>query len=64
MPYDNTLERMFVIIKTMHEDAVTTFETHNWSLTMDVINLDTDANRLNWLIARTRSITWCRSRTP
>jgi len=52
MPYDNTLKRMFVIIKTMHEDAVTALETHNRSLAMDVIKRDTDADRLNWLIAR------------
>jgi phosphate uptake regulator len=52
MPYDNTLKRMYVIIKTMHEDAITALETHNRSLAMDVIKRDTDADRLNWLIAR------------
>jgi phosphate uptake regulator len=52
MPYDNTIKRMFVIIKTMHEDAITALDTHNRSLVMDVINRDTDADRLNWLIAR------------
>jgi phosphate uptake regulator len=52
MPFDNTLKRMFVIIKTMHEDAVTALDTHNRTLAMDVINRDTDADRLNWLIAR------------
>lgn len=52
MPYDNTLKRMFVIIKTMHEDAVTALETHNRALAMDVIKRDMDADRLNWLIAR------------
>jgi phosphate uptake regulator len=52
MPFDNTLKRMFVIVKNMHEDAVTALETHNRTLAMDVINRDTDADRLNWLIAR------------
>ncbi|MDD1703867.1 MAG: AbrB/MazE/SpoVT family DNA-binding domain-containing protein [Methanoregula sp.] len=52
MPFDNTLKRMFVIIKNMHEDAVTALDTHNRSLVMDVINRDEDADRLNWLIAR------------
>jgi phosphate uptake regulator len=52
MPFDNTLKRMFVIIKTMHEDAVTALDTHSRLLAMDVINRDTDADRLNWLIAR------------
>lgn len=52
MPFDNTIKRMFVIVKTMHEDAVTALETHNRTLAIDVINRDTDADRLNWLIAR------------
>lgn len=56
MPYDNTLRRMFVIIKTMHEDAITALETHNRALAMDVIKRDTDADRLNWLIARQTSM--------
>jgi phosphate uptake regulator len=56
MPYDNTIKRMFVIIKTMHEDAVTALETHNRALAMDVIKRDTDADRLNWLIARQTSM--------
>lgn len=42
MPFDNTIKRMFVIIKAMHEDAVTALETHNRSLAMDVIKRDTD----------------------
>lgn len=52
MPFDNTLKRMVVIVKNMHEDAITALDTHNRSLAMDVINRDTDADRLNWLIAR------------
>src|SRR5512136_247220 len=52
MPFDNTLKRMVVIIKNMHEDAITALDSHNRSLAMDVINRDTDADRLNWLIAR------------
>ena len=52
MPFDNTIKRMFVIVKNMHEDAITALETHNRTLAMDVINRDMDADRLNWLIAR------------
>jgi phosphate uptake regulator len=52
MPFDNTIKRMFVIVKTMHEDAITALETHNKTLAQDVIGRDTDADRLNWLIAR------------
>ena len=52
MPFDNTIKRMFVIVKNMHEDAITALETHNKTLANDVINRDMDADRLNWLIAR------------
>jgi phosphate uptake regulator len=52
MPFDNTIKRMFVIVKTMHEDAITALETHNRTLAEDVIARDMDADRLNWLIAR------------
>jgi len=52
MPFENTLKRMFVIIKSMHEDAITAFETHNKVLAQEVIRRDMDADRLNWLIAR------------
>lgn len=52
MPFDNTIKRMFVIVKAMHEDAITALETHNKELAQDVISRDMDADRLNWLIAR------------
>ncbi|HNX17899.1 MAG TPA: PhoU domain-containing protein [Methanoregula sp.] len=52
MPFDNTIKRMFVIVKNMHEDAISALETHNPALATDVINRDMDSDRLNWLIAR------------
>ena len=52
MPFDNTIRRMFVIVKTMHKDSIMALETHNKSLAEDVIKRDIDADRLNWLIAR------------
>jgi phosphate uptake regulator len=52
MPYENTIKRMFVIVKTMHEDAITALETRNKALSEDVVNRDMDVDRLNWLIAR------------
>lgn len=52
MPFDNTIKRMYVIVKTMHEDAIVALETQNRALAQDVINRDTDVDRLNWLIAR------------
>jgi phosphate uptake regulator len=52
MPFENTIKRMFVIVKTMHEDAITALETRNRALSEDVVNRDMDVDRLNWLIAR------------
>jgi len=52
MPFDNTIKRMFVIVKNMHKDAICALDTHNKSLAEDVIKRDIDADRLNWLIAR------------
>jgi phosphate uptake regulator len=52
MPFENTLKRMYVIIKNMHEDAMTAFDTNNKTLANEVIQRDLDADRLNWLIAR------------
>jgi phosphate uptake regulator len=52
MPFDNTIKRMFVVVKAMHEDAITALETKNASLAQDVITRDMDADRLNWLVAR------------
>jgi phosphate uptake regulator len=52
MPFENTIKRMYVIVKNMHGDAITALETHNKTLAEDVIKRDIDADRLNWLIAR------------
>jgi phosphate uptake regulator len=52
MPFDNTIKRMFVIVKNMHKDAISALETQNKILAEDVIKRDIDADRLNWLIAR------------
>lgn len=52
MPFDNTIKRMYVVVRGMHEDAITALETQNRTLAQDVVNRDTDVDRLNWLIAR------------
>jgi phosphate uptake regulator len=52
MPFDNTIKRMFVIVKNMHKDAITALENRNKTLAEDVIKRDIDSDRLNWLIAR------------
>jgi phosphate uptake regulator len=52
MPFENTIKRMYVIVRAMHEDAIVALETRNKILAHDVIGRDTDADRLDWLIAR------------
>jgi phosphate uptake regulator len=52
MPFANTIKRMFVIAKAMHEDAITAIKTRNTALAADVTARDNDVDRLHWLIAR------------
>jgi phosphate uptake regulator len=56
MPFENTIKRMFVIVKNMHLDAMIALETRNKSLGDDVIARDNDVDRLHWLIARQTNI--------
>jgi len=56
MPFENTIKRMFVIVKNMHIDAMTALETENQKLADDVIARDNDVDRLHWLIARQTNI--------
>lgn len=52
MPFANTIRRMFVIAKAMHEDAITAIRTRNTTLAAEVTARDNDVDRLHWLIAR------------
>jgi phosphate uptake regulator len=52
MPFANTIKRMYVIVKAMHEDAITGLVTQNRALLTDVTARDNDVDRLHWLIAR------------
>jgi len=52
MPLANTIKRMYVVVRNMHEDAMNALETGNESLASDVIARDNDVDRLHWLIAR------------
>jgi phosphate uptake regulator len=52
MPFDNTIKRMFMIVKAMHDDAITSIRSQNQSLANDVTARDNDVDRLHWLIAR------------
>jgi len=52
MPIQNSLKRMFLIVKEMHSDAISAMINRNNSLLSDVIDRDNDVDRLFWLIAR------------
>lgn len=52
MPIQNSLKRMFVIVRGMHTDAIEGFIAHNSGLISDVIERDNDVDRLFWLVAR------------
>jgi len=56
MPFDRTIKRMHIIVKGMYEDMIRAFETKDKHLTEDVIQRDTDIDRLHWLVARQYNI--------
>ncbi len=56
MPFENTIRRMYVIVKGMHEDALNALEQGRRDLAEDVVARDTDVDRLHWLIHRQFSL--------
>ena len=52
MPFDKTVKRMYLILKTMHEDAITVLQNRDTQLALDVISRDSSVDRLQWLVAR------------
>ncbi len=56
MPFENTIRRMYVIVKGMHEDALNALEQGRLDLAEDVVARDTDVDRLHWLVHRQFSL--------
>lgn len=52
LPFDNTIKRMYVITRSMHEDAITAVLSRDQTLASDVVAEDRDVDRLQWLVAR------------
>ncbi len=52
MTFANSLKRMFVIAKSMHNKAIESLRTNNIALAAEVVQQDSDVDRLFWLIAR------------
>jgi phosphate uptake regulator len=56
MPFDKTIKRIYIILKTMHEDAITVLKEKNVTLTEEIALRDNSVDRLQWLIARQSNI--------
>jgi len=56
MPFDKTIRRMHILVRTMHEDAFVSMEKHDKALAEEIPKRDGDINRLNWLVARQHSM--------
>jgi phosphate uptake regulator len=52
MPFDNSIRRMYILVKTMFKDAILSLEHNKGVLVTDIINRDTEVDRLQWLISR------------
>jgi phosphate uptake regulator len=52
LPFENTLRRMFTLVKGMHEDTMEALAKGKHELAADVISRDTEVDRLYWLIHR------------
>jgi phosphate uptake regulator len=52
MPLDKTIRRMYIIAKSMHEDALTSLLKGDLALAEEVKRRDTEVDRLHWLVGR------------
>ncbi len=52
MPFEKTIKRMYILANSMHEDALKALETGDKALAKNVIEIDDDIDRLNWLVER------------
>lgn len=52
LPLDKGVGRMYLITKSMHNDAVTALKERNATLAEDVITRDNEVNRLYWLVLK------------
>ena len=56
MPFDQTLKRMYVIVKRMHEDVMRAMHDKDKNLAADAVSRDNDVDRLHWFVARQYNI--------
>ncbi|MBN1539882.1 MAG: phosphate uptake regulator PhoU [Candidatus Thermoplasmatota archaeon] len=51
MPFDKTLERMYIMVRYMHSDSISAFIEGRASLVDDIEQRDLEVDRLNWFLA-------------
>ena len=56
MPFNSTIKRMHLVVKSMYEDAMLALDTRDKRIAEDIISRDNDVDRLHWLIARQYNI--------
>ena len=56
MPFNSTIKRMHLVVKSMHEDANNALETGNKKIAEEIVPRDNDVDRLHWLVARQHNI--------
>ena len=52
MPFNSTIKRMHLMVKSMHEDAIKTLENGNKKIIEGIMLKENDVDRLHWLVAR------------
>jgi len=52
MPFNSTIKRMHLMVKSMHEDAIKTLESKNKKVIEEIMLKENDVDRLHWLVAR------------
>ena len=52
MPFNKTLNRMYLLVKSMHEEAINALIRKDKGIAMDIISRDSNIDRLHWLVAR------------
>ncbi len=52
MPFNSTIKRMQLVVKSMHEDANNALEKGNKKIAEVIVPRDNDVDRLHWLVAR------------
>jgi len=52
MPFNSTIKRMHLMVKSMHEDAIKTLNSGNKKTLEEIMLKENDVDRLHWLVAR------------